>query len=141
VDCLQNAGNIQVLKALANLKELNLGIQELGDMEILRSPNFRSLTALTVGDTGAATFDLESLQHLQNLERLRINGHTKNLESIAELSNLEHLSLNAIKKAPLAFVNHLRKLRTLSILLGSRDDLNEVKQMELNISTSPACVV
>ncbi len=56
-----------------------------------------------------------------------IGGHTKNIDSVGNLKNLEYLGLSSIKRVALNFVNDLPRLRSLGIILGGRENINEIK--------------
>jgi protein phosphatase 1 regulatory subunit 7 len=131
IDSLQNAGNLQLLKELSNLKILSLGIYELEDPEILDYDNLKNLAELVVTETKNKDLNLQHLRKFKRLKSLRIAGHSKNIDAIGELPQLKHLSLNSIKKIPLDFINKLKKLKTLNLLLGSRDNLNEIEENQI----------
>lgn len=131
VDCLQSVNNLQIIKELQNLKNLSIGILELQDTEILNSENLKNLTELVVTETKTKAFNLDYLRNFRKLKSLRIVGHSKNINAIGELSELEFLSLNSIKKVPINFINKLTKLKTLQVILGSRDNLNEIEENEI----------
>ena len=123
--------NIQILKKLSNLKSLSIGIYELKDTEILNSDNFKNLTELNISETKTKAFNLDYLRQIKKLKSLRIGEHTKNIDAVGELSELEFLSLNSIKKVPFTFINKLKKLKTLNIILGGRENLNEIEHNEI----------
>lgn len=131
IDCLQSADNLQILKELSNLRSLSLGIYELQDTEILNSDNLKNLTELIVTETKTKALNLDYLRQLKKLKSLRIGGHTKNIDAVGELSELEFLSLNSIRKIPVNFINKLKKLKSLNFILGSRDNLNEIENNEI----------
>jgi len=131
IDCLQKADNINALTELTNLKSLGLGIFELQDTEILSTENFKELTSLVISDTRTKAFNLDYLRQFKKLKSLRIAEHTKNIDAIGELTELELLSLNSVKKIPVNFINKLKKLKTLNFILGSRDNLNEIENNEI----------
>lgn len=131
IDSLQSAKNLQILKELQNLRSLNIGIYELQDTEILNSDNLKNLTELIVSDTKTKAFNLDYLRLFKRLKSLTIGGHTKNIDAVGELSELEFLSLNSVKKVPVDFINRLKKLKTLNFILGSRDNLNEIEENEI----------
>jgi protein phosphatase 1 regulatory subunit 7 len=131
LDCLTSVKNLHVVTELANLEVLVIGIFELRETEFLGSENLRNLKGLTVGETKTKSFNLVHLEKIKNLTSLRISGHTKNIESIGELSDLDSLSLNAVKQVPVGFINKLKKLRKLELLLGSRLNLNEIEKNKI----------
>ncbi|MVN23465.1 leucine-rich repeat domain-containing protein [Mucilaginibacter arboris] len=128
IDCLQRADNLQIIKELSELKSLSIGIFELQDTEILNSDNLKNLTELIVADTKTKAFNLDYLRQFKKLKSLTICGHIKNIDAIGELSELEFLSLNSVKKVPVNFINKIKNLKTLNFILGSRENLNEIKE-------------
>ncbi len=126
IDCMISANNLQQVKELLNLRSLCLGIFEIEDPEILSASNLKDLTELIIDTTKTKAFNLGHLSSFKKLKSLRISGHTKNIEAIGDLSELETLTLYAIKKVPLHFINQLKQLKKLEILLGGRDHLNEI---------------
>lgn len=132
LDCLREVKNLEFLTQLMFLKRLALGIFELKETDILASQNLQNLQELFLGETRTKAFNLKHITNLSNLVSLRLSGHTKNIDSVGQLSNLKFLSLNSISKVPLGFVNNLRNLTTLNIILGGRSNINEIQ--ENNIS-------
>ena len=128
VDCLTDATNVNALTRLLFLKGLSIGISELKDTEILSSDNFKKLSKLTISDTKTKALNLEYLKEFQNLKTLIISGHTKNINVVGEIKELESLTLNAIKKTTVSFVNNLKNLKSLRLLLGGRDNILEIEE-------------
>ncbi|WP_139337774.1 hypothetical protein [Pontibacter indicus] len=131
VDCLYHAKNLTFLTKLKHLHTLSLGFFELKETEILNSENLKSLQKLLLSDTRTKALNLEYLREYQNLKYLICCSHTKNIEAIGELKNLEYLSLNSISKAPIGFVNNLKKLKTLKLILGGRSDIYEIEDNDI----------
>jgi protein phosphatase 1 regulatory subunit 7 len=131
LDCLFKVDNLEFLSELKNLKHLSLGVYELKETEILQATNFQYLKRLIIGDTRTKALNLEYLENYRNLKYLIISGHTKNIDVVAKLSDLEYLGLNSISKTPLCFVNNLKKLKSLHLLLGGRENLNEIEENEI----------
>jgi len=128
VDCLLKADNVSVLSKLNNLKFLSIGIYELRELDILKSDNLKSVKTLIIGETFSKALDLTYLREYENLIDLRVCGHTKNIEAIGELKQLEELSLNSIRKNnSISFVNKLRELKSLSIILGGKANILEIE--------------
>ena len=131
IDCLESVDNLQIIKELLNLKSLSIGIFNIQDTEILNSTNLKGLTELKILETKTKAFNLEYLQEFKKLKSLVIGNHTKNIDAIGELSELEILSLCSVKKVPIDFVNKLKKLKTLNLILGSRNNLNEIEKNQI----------
>ncbi len=127
VDCLMAAaGNIEVLAHLQNLQSLNLDIFELDKPNILASPNLASLRALTLGPTRKNNIDLAPIGAMADLRNLSIFGQARNIAAVGRLRSVEHLSLNAAKTVGLGFINTMAGLRDLKLILGGRDNIDEV---------------
>ncbi|MFN8356428.1 MAG: hypothetical protein U0Y10_18370 [Spirosomataceae bacterium] len=128
VDCLTDTTNINALTQLSFLKGLSIGIYELKETEILSSDNFKNLSKLTISETKTKALNLEYLKEFQNLKTLIISGHTRNINAVGEIRELENLTLNAIKKTEVSFINDLKKLKSLRFLLGSRENIFEIEE-------------
>lgn len=131
LDCLLKADHLEFLTELKNISRLSLGVFELTDTEIFKSPNFLNLKELIIGETKTKGVNLKYLEDYKNLSFLIICGHTKNLDVVGNLVNLEYLGLNSISKVSLAFINRLKKLKSLNIILGGRDNINEIEENEI----------
>jgi protein phosphatase 1 regulatory subunit 7 len=131
VDSLQHAVNTHAFSNLNALKKIGIGIYNLEDKEILAFENFKNLEDLILTETKTTSFNLDYLKEYKNLKFLIIGGHTKNIKAIGDLSELQFLSLNSVKKVPVSFVNNLEKLKTFNLFLGSRDNLNEIGETQI----------
>ncbi|HTB07093.1 MAG TPA: hypothetical protein VK806_09095 [Bacteroidia bacterium] len=126
LDCLLNAENIVAISQLNNLRFLSLGIFELKELDILKYENFKQLRGLIIGETRTKALDLIHLRDYDHLNELIICGHTKSIDAVGDAKNLTSLSLNSIKNCPITFVNRLKKLKTLSFILGGRENIHEL---------------
>ena len=133
LDCLLKADNLEVLTELKNLRRLSLGVFELKETEILQANNFQNLKELIIGETRTKSLNLKYLEKYKNLNYLIICGHTKNIDVVGKLTDLEYLGLNSISKVPLDFVNKLKKLKSLRLTLGGRENLDEIEENEIEI--------
>ena len=132
VDCLTRARNLETITALANLKELNLGVFELDAQEILSLSSIRGLESLVLGETRKSNIDLSYLRDCPALQRFHTTGHTKNISSITGLPRLTALSLSQIKKKHgLGFVSDMQNLTDLTIILGGRVSISEINAPQL----------
>ena len=131
VDGLIHADNILALAELAELKSFFLGVSELKETEILKIDSLKQLTTLTLGATKTKTINLEYLTEYKKLQSLMIGEHNKNIDAIGELSCLESLCFSSLKKTPVSFVNKLKRLNTLSFILGGRGNLHEIEDNEI----------
>ncbi len=128
VDSMTECKNVNELKKLENLKVLELGIYELKEPDFFKADNFKNLIELEINITNSKKLNLEHISNFKQLKYLTIEEHTKNIEAIGDISNLEYLCLRSIKKKPVDFINHLKKLTTLRFLLGSRENINEINE-------------
>lgn len=131
LDCLLRIDNLDVLTSLENLRRLSLGVFELKETEILQAENFQNLKELIIGDTRTKALNLKYLENYLNLTSLVICGHTKHIDVVGKLSELEYLALNSISKVKLDFVNKLKKLKSLHLILGGRENLDEISDNEI----------
>lgn len=131
LDCLCKVDNLEVIADLKNLTRLSLGIFELRETEVLKSDNFFNLKRLIIGETRTKALNLDYLENYTSLNQLVICGHTKNIDVVGKLINLEHLGLNSISKVRLDFVNKLKKLKSLFLVLGGRENLDEIEENEI----------
>lgn len=131
VDCLLSATNTDVIQKLEKLERFWLGIHELNDTEILRFSNLKRVKELAVLETKTKALNLEYLKEYKALEYLIIGEHTKNIEAIGYVGTLKHLSLNSIKKVGISFINKLKQLKTLRIILGGRENILEIVENEI----------
>jgi hypothetical protein len=131
LDCLMKADNLEILTELKNLRRLSLGVFELKDTEIFQANNFKNLNELIIGETKTKALNLKYLENYTDLNYLIICGHKKNIDAIGKLTNLTYLGLNSISNVPLDFVNNLKKLKTLSFVLGGRENLDEIEENEI----------
>lgn len=131
IDCLRKVQNIKSLSALSYLERLSIGIYEMNEKEILGLSNLKKLRILILSDTKTKAINLEYLREYHNLNSLAVCGHLKNIEAIGEITNLEHLYLSMISKVSLEFVNRLKNLKTLQLILGGRENINEIEESEI----------
>jgi hypothetical protein len=118
---------------MRGLKKLSLGIDEMNFPEVLALPSLRGLEELRLGETEAHPVGLAPLAEYQQLRSLSIAGQSKGIESLGLSSSVEELFLNRIKKnVGLEFINKMSGLRALTLLLGGRSDIHEVKHQSLS---------
>jgi hypothetical protein len=123
---LQKADNLEEVAKLNYLQELRLGIFELKQNEVLNFDNLKALHTLSVSDTKNSAINLDYLRDYKQLESLTVVGHKKNINTIGDVHSLQHLSLHLLKKEPTNFVNRLQNLKSLSFILGSRENIQEI---------------
>lgn len=125
------ARNIEEITKLDNLEMLMLGIYEMKEPDILQAKTFQRLNVLGILETKSKELNLECLRNYDRLKLLVVGGHSKNIEAIADVGSLRYLGLNSIKKTSLNFINHLRNLKGLHIILGGRENLHEIEENEI----------
>ena len=127
VDCLSSAINFMALDEMTNLSRLHIGIDNELPKDFLSMENLFSLDSLVMGPSKNKNLDLSHLIKYKKLKELFLAGHTKHIDSIRNLTALEKLGLSLIGKAqPLSFINTLHSLKSLMIILGGRDNIDEV---------------
>jgi hypothetical protein len=132
VDCLDSATNIEVLFSLRSLRQLSLGIFRLDRPDILDRMHLENVEKLFVCETRKSNIDLSPVRRSRALRQLHIAGHTRGFATLAQADTISKLSLRSIpKKQSLGVVSDMRGLRTLSLVLGGRADLEDVVHEEL----------
>jgi protein phosphatase 1 regulatory subunit 7 len=132
VDCLHRAVAVDALSELTELESLDLGVYEGVPIDILDSKNFFGLKALSLSESKGRKLDLSPLSKYANLQKLFVAGQGKGIDAIGSLNSLESLGLSMIgKKFELAFISKLPVLRRLKLLLGGRENLNEIASPSL----------
>lgn len=127
LNCLTQAHNTHTLASLNHLNSLSLGIYELENSEIMGIDTLQALRILNVVSEKRIV-NLDYLKEFAHLEQLHVGGKVKNLDAIGALEGLHYLALDSISKLPLHFINRLRKLKHLRILMGGREDILEVEE-------------
>jgi len=131
--------HLEVISTLQHLEKLDISVYEMKETEILNADNLKDLKSLKVGSTKIKGLNLEYLRSYSQLTHLVIEEQTKNIRAIGECKNLNHLFLGRISKVPLDFVNELNNLKSLSLLLGARPNIHEIKNN--NIESLGICWV
>ncbi|GIP36501.1 hypothetical protein [Paenibacillus sp. J2TS4] len=131
LNCLARAHNTEALVTLEHLYSLNLGIYELENSDILGIDSLRSLRDLSI-ISEKKILNLQYFKEFPHLEQLHVGGKVKNLDAIGYLEGLNYLALHSISKLPLHFINRLKKLKHLRILLGGREHIQEIEENEID---------
>ena len=131
LNSLAQAHNTETLATLEHLSSLNLGIYELENSDILGLDSLRSLRDLSIF-SDKKILNLQYFKEFSHLEHLHVGGKVKNLDAIGYLEGLNYLGLHSISKLPLHFINRLKKLKHLRILLGGREQIQEIEENEID---------
>lgn len=131
LNSLKQAHNTEALASLDHLYSLNVGIYELENSDILGIDSLRSLRDLSI-ISDKKILNLQYVKEFSHLEQLHVGGKVKNLDAIGYLEDLNYLALHSISKLPLHFINRLKKLKHLRILLGGREHIQEIEENEID---------
>ncbi|MEP3654250.1 MAG: hypothetical protein ABJO36_05075 [Litorimonas sp.] len=127
VDCLQDISNSEQIFELSKLKRFSFGVYNYDNPSFLHKLNLDKLEQLSISETKKRNFDLSPLREAKQIRDLSIEGHSQNIEVIGELESLERLSLRSISKSTsLEFVSNIAELESLEIVLGGRQNIDEV---------------
>ena len=128
VDCLQEISNPEHIFKLPKLKKLSFGVHHYDNPDFLHELNLDKLEQLTIGETKKRNFDLSPIREGSQIRSLLVEGHNKNIDEIGKLENLDTLRLYSIgKKTSLEFASSITKLEKLEIVLGGRQNIDEIK--------------
>lgn len=128
LDCLRRIRNVERVADLPHLTRFGFGVEDFDRPDFLDLLPLERLTHLSVGENIRRDFDLSPLARAQALTDLQIAGHTRGIEAVAGLRRLRALDLNSIpKKQDLGFVSDVADLRSLRLVLGGRDAIDEIR--------------
>lgn len=126
VDC-DEAINFEVLQDLEFLQAVHVGVFIGVPDDLLSYRSLHRVESLGVGGGSSNRLMLDCLGAYTRLADLTVAGYTKGIEELAGAKKLMRLRLTGIgSKQRLHFVNKLPALRELSLLLGGRQDIDEV---------------
>ena len=132
IDSLQRVTNEAEISRAPNLRKLSFGVYEFDNPAFLTTLKLAQLTRLVLSDNKKKNFDLSPLAQCIELEELYVNGHTKNIHELSQLPNLRRLSLGSIaKRQTLEFLNGIPNLEKLTLILGGRENINELAHTRL----------
>ena len=133
VDCLLRINSEDTIAWLPKLRKLSFGVYHFDSPGFLATLNLSQITRLALTENSKKNFDLSPLAHCDELDEFFLNGHRKNIASISHLPKLRKLSLGSIaKRQTLEFVNEMPNLEKLTIILGGRENFDEVKHPSLS---------
>ncbi len=125
IDCMDEIKNFKVLSQLQYLKILRFGVENFKEKEFLQYDNFTKLEELNLYNT--YNINLKYIAKYHNLKSLYLIGKFKNIQYVGTLKTLQNLHLGSINKnTDFQFVNSLDNLKKLSIWFGSRENINEI---------------
>jgi len=132
IDCLQRIENDEEVFRLENLRKFSFGVYYYDRSDLLARIKIDGLLRLVLADNDKRNFDLEPLEECSELEEFYLNGHTKNIGVLSKLPCLRFLSLGSIsKKTRLEFASGIQQLNSLTIILGGREAIDEVRHESL----------
>jgi len=127
LNCLRNVVSIETMSALPALEVLQFGAFDQQDGSFVATLPLEQLTRLGVEENKRRNFDLAPLARCGRLERLFIGGHTRGLGAISGLPKVRDLQFSGMPKTCLLDpINLMPALKSLRILLGSRESIDEL---------------
>ena len=127
LDCLRRIVNEDEIARLPALERFLFGVFEYDRPELLKTLDLGRLKRLGLAECAKRNFDLSPLAGAAQLEDLFIQGFTNNIECIGSLPKLARLRLSSIAKTQdLGFVSRIANLRSLQVILGGRQFIDEV---------------
>jgi len=127
VDCLLQIENEDAIANLPKLRKLSFGVYDYEKPDFLATVNLSQITRLALTDNKKKNFDLSPMAQCDQLEEFFLTGHRKNIAAISHLPKLRYLSLGSIaKRQTLEFVNEIPNLEKLTIVLGGRQNIDEI---------------
>jgi Leucine-rich repeat (LRR) protein len=125
--------NEDAIARMPNLRKLSFGVYHFDDPPFLATLDLTQITRLVLSDNKKKNFDLSPLENCTNLDELFLNGHLKSIAALSHLPKLTKLSLGSIAKGQkLKFVNEIPNLDKLTIILGGRENIDEIEHASLN---------
>lgn len=132
VDCLMHIENEDAIARMPNLRKLSFGVYHFDDPRFLAALDLTQITRLVLSDNKKKNFDLSPLENCDKLDELFLNSHLKNIAALSHLPKLTKLSLGSIaKRKKLEFVNEIPNLDKLTIILGGRENIDEIEHSSL----------
>lgn len=133
IDTIRAISDFGPIAALANLTQLRFGVFEQPDGAFLKDLDLTRLTHLNLSENKRRNYDLSPLHAAISLKHLFVQGNDRAIESITELPHLEYVGLSGFpKRHDLRFLNALEPLRSLLLILGSRQSIAEFAHPGLN---------
>ncbi|WP_241300232.1 hypothetical protein [Burkholderia stabilis] len=134
VDCLSEIANEEAIGLLPKLKRLGFGVFNLNRPDFLDTIDLGQLERLVLVENRKRNIDLSPLARCGSLSELFIHGHSKGIDTIASLPGLRKLTLGSYaKKHPLGFVSAIPDLREMTLILGGRDDIDDLSSSTIEM--------
>lgn len=134
VDCLEEIASEDEIGQLQHLRALSIGAFEFSRPDLLTTIELDKLRRLRLGGNRKRNLDLTPLSGAKSLEELHVEGHSKGMASISALPGLKSLTLRAYAKGhPLDFVASLPALTHLTMVLGSRTNIDDLSSKSLKV--------
>lgn len=132
IDTIRAISDFGAIADLSRLTRLRFGVHEHPDGRFLEQLELERFTHLSLAENKRRNFDLSTLAAATRLEQIFIQGHWRGVEAIATLPLLSDVSLSGFpKRQDLAFLNRLTSLRSLHLILGSRETIAEFRHPRL----------
>lgn len=132
IDCLSEIANEHEISKLSRLSRLSFGVFKFDNPQFLEQIEISNLTRLSLTENVTRNFDLAPLARAVKLTTLNIDGHTKNLIALSQLRQLSELTLRSTPKTQsLEFLRQVQNLTSLSLILGSRQTIDEITHPRL----------
>ncbi|WP_434733631.1 hypothetical protein NL154_04060 [Rhizobium sp. YTUHZ044] len=133
LDCLQPLANVDAIAAMRPLQTFGINVFEANYDQVLRYPSVQAASTLFIGTNRKTDWNLQPVSDFANLRTLSVDGQHKNIEVLAEMGGIRSLWLNSIpRKSSLAFVSRMAGLKQLKLMLGGRDNLDEVSHFHVD---------
>lgn len=132
IDTIRSISDFAPVTGLERLTRLRFGVHEQPDGKFLEHLDLSRFTHLTLAANKSRNYDLSPLASAVSLKRLFVQGHCRGIAHICALAKLSEVTLSGFpKRQDLAFLNDLRPLRSLFLILGSRTSIAEFAHASL----------
>lgn len=126
IDTMKCISDFAPIADLPKLTRLRFGVFDQPDGRFLKQLDLKRLTHLNLSENRRRNYDLSPLADATSLEHLFIQGNDRGIEAISSLPLLRDVGLSGFpKRHDLRFLNRLPSLRSLLLILGSRESIAE----------------
>lgn len=127
-----NIANAEDLVDLPPLEEFSFNVYRSDLPQLLEIGGLAGVRKLTLAGSHKKNINLEPLVGFHQLKDLFIQAHTKNIQVLERLRSVEQLGLSGMgNKQSLNFIPTMDGLRSLRLLLGSRENMKELAHKTL----------